>query len=383
MLQTGFCKRFLALSFVLAIAAMSPFATAQVTTTGIHGTVKDTSGAVIPKAVLKLVDTSTGLEKQTVSSEDGSFVFANLQAGGYTLSASAAGFQTAVYNKVTVDTGRITDQAIDMKVGSASETVEVAATAVQLATTTNEVGTPISNNRIMNVPLAGRETLSFALLMPGVGSAGSDRNSTFNGLPNASMDITVDGMNNNSQRWKSGGTSLYEFPPSRLDAIEQVTVSTTGLGADAGGQGAMQIRMTTKRGTDQYHFKVLQQLINEDLNANTYFNSLQHIVRPKTRQNNEVGSFGGPLLPFVPYLHHKLFFFAYFEAQPQPASQTNTTNLLTAASQNGDFTYNGTDGKQRTVNLLTAAGVAGYTSTIDPTIAGIFAKINATQVHAI
>ena len=52
--------------------------------------------------------------------------------------------------------------------------------------------------------------------------------------------------------------------------MEQVTVSTTGLGADAGGQGAMQIRMTTKRGTDQYHFKVLEQLTNEDFNADSY-----------------------------------------------------------------------------------------------------------------
>ena len=61
-----------------------------------------------------------------------------------------------------------------------------------------------------------------------------DRNSTFNGVPNASMNITVDGMNNNSQRFKSGGTSFFEFAPSRIVAVEEVTVSTTGLGADAG-----------------------------------------------------------------------------------------------------------------------------------------------------
>lgn len=384
MLQAGRSKCLLTFSLVLAVALVSTVANAQITTTGIHGIVTDSSGAVIPKASLKLVDTATGLEKQTVSGEDGSFVFANLQAGTYTLSASAAGFQNAVCSKVLVDAGRITDQPVDMKVGSTTETVEVSASTVALATTTNEVGTTISNNSVMNVPLAGRETLNFALLMPGVGNTqGNDRYSTFNGLPNASMDITVDGMNNNSQRWKSGGTSFYEFAPSRIDAIEQVTVSTTGLGSDAGGQGAMQIRMTTKRGSDQYHFKVLEQLTNEDLNANSYFNTLQHIARPKRRQNNEVGLISGPLVPFVPYLRHKLFFFAYFEAQPQPGSQTNTTNLLTDASLGGNFTYNGTDGTQRTVNLLAAAGAAGYTSTLDPTVAGIFAKINASKVNAI
>ncbi len=66
-------------------------------------------------------------------------------------------------------------------------------------------------------------------------------------------------MNNNSQRFKSGGTSFFAFAPARIDAIEEVSVSTTGLGADAGGEGAMQIRMTTKRGSEQYHGKVLYQ----------------------------------------------------------------------------------------------------------------------------
>src|SRR6185437_1063274 len=123
--------------------------------------------------------------------------------------------------------GRTTDVTVQMNVGSATETVEVSATGVQLETTSNEVGKTIDNKSILDVPLPGRETLNFALLIPGVGNTqNNDRYSTFNGLPNASMDITVDGMNNNSQRWKSGGTSFFEFGPSRIDAMEQVTVST-------------------------------------------------------------------------------------------------------------------------------------------------------------
>src|SRR6185312_3300238 len=209
---------------------LAPLVVAQVTTTGIRGIVRDPSGAAIPNADLKLKDTSTGIEKQTVSTAEGAFAFANLQSGTYDLTATASGFQVAVYNQVVVDTGRTTDLSVDMKVGGANQTVEVSGSATQLATTTNEVGKTIDNNSIMNVPLPGRETLNFALLMPGVGNAqGNDRYSTFNGLPNASMDITVDGMYNGSQRWKSGGTSFYEFGPSRLDAMEQVTVSTTGL----------------------------------------------------------------------------------------------------------------------------------------------------------
>ncbi len=373
------------LAIATAFSAMALTSFAQITTTGIHGIVRDPSGAVVPTAGIRLRDLGTGIEQATASSADGNFAFANLQAATYRLTANAAGFQTAVYDNVTVDSGRITDIAVDMKIGSATETVQVSASAVQLETTSNEVGTTITTNLIQNLPYNGREALSFALLMAGNSNANdsSGRNGTFNGLPNASLNISVDGMNNNSQRFKSGGTSFFQFAPSRIDAVEQVTISTTGLGADAGGEGAMNIRMTTKRGTDQFHGKVIEQFFNEDLNANSFFNNLRGIPRNRTRQNDIAGAIGGPLAPFVPYLKHRLFFFAYFEGIPQPASQTSTATVLMPSAQAGTFTYNGTDGQLHNVNLLQAAGALGFTSTIDPTIKGILDTITGLQKSAI
>ena len=367
--------------FALALLATAPFGFSQVTTTGIHGVVRDPSGATIPNAGLKLRDTATGIEKSTTANAEGTFVFVNLVAGTYSLTASAPGFQNAKLDSIVVDTGRTTDIAVAMNVGSTTETVEVSATAAQLETTTNEVGTTISNKSIRDLPYASRDTLQFALLMAGNATANdpTGRNSTYNGLPNASMNITVDGMNNNSQRFKSGGTSFYSFAPARIDAMDEMTVSTTGMGADASGEGAMTIRMTTKRGTDQYHFEVGEQFANEDLNANTFFKNLRGQAISKTRQNNPFGSFSGPLLPFVPKLKHKLFFFAYFEAQPQPTSVTENTAVLTPDAQAGNFTYLGTDGAQHTVNLLTAAQAAGLPGTVDPTIGGILSAINGSQ----
>src|SRR5579872_4406264 len=135
------------LAYTLAATAFG-----QITTTGIHGIVRDPSGAVIPNANIKLRDLGTNIEQSTVSSAEGNFAFANLQAATYKLTASATGFQTAVYDSVTVDTGRITDIAVEMKVGAATETVEVSASAVQLETTSNEVGTTITTNLIQNLP---------------------------------------------------------------------------------------------------------------------------------------------------------------------------------------------------------------------------------------
>src|SRR5215475_14229651 len=374
-------------AFVIAavVAALSVAGLAQITTTGIRGIVRDQSGGVISNATIKLVDNSTGVERATVSSSDGGFLFPNLQFGSYKLTVTASGFQTMVIAAITVESGRTTVVSVDMKVGAAAETVQVAATAEQLNTTTTEVGGTISNKLVQSLPFAGRDGLGFAGLIAGNARSNNQRNSTYNGLPNASLNITLDGMNNNSQRFKSGGTSFFAFAPARIDAIEEVSVSTTGLGSDAGGEGAMQIRMTTKRGTDQYHGQVLYQGINEALNANTFFRNMQGLPRNKSRQHNPLGSIGGPLLPFVKGLKNRLFFFAYYEAQPQPTTQTLTTPVLTDAAQLGFFTYLGTDGVKRTVNLLKVAGNAkpvAFTSTVDPTIAGILSKINASKSGA-
>ncbi len=368
--------------YAAVIAAMAITGMAQITTTGIRGIVRDPNGAVIPNATIKVTDNTTGIERTTVSSSDGGFLFPNVQFGSYKLTAAAAGFQTTVIASITVASGRTTDVSVDMQVGTTTETVLVTGSTEQLNTTTTEVGGTINNRLVQNLPYAGRDGLNFAVLIAGNMRSTSDRNSTFNGLPNGSLNITLDGMNNNSQRFKSGGTSFFAFAPARIDAIEEVSVSTTGLGADAGGEGAMQIRLTSKRGSDQYHGKALYQGQNEALNANGFFRNLQGLPRNIVRNHNVVASLGGPLFPFKSPLKGKLFFFLYYEIQPQPSTQTLSTSVLTAAAQEGNYTYVGTDGVRRTVNLLQVAGARGFTSTVDPTIGGILSKINASQSRA-
>ena len=158
------------LSRSLALAAVFALASAlmaQVTSTGIHGIVRDPSGAVVPNASVKATDTGTGIEKTTTTAQDGGFVFPNLQAATYKITVSAAGFQTAVLDTVVVDAGRITDVPVQLAVGTATQTVEVGAAAPQLETTSSEVGTTINNNSIQNLPYASRDVLMFSTLMAG------------------------------------------------------------------------------------------------------------------------------------------------------------------------------------------------------------------------
>ncbi|MGH9722341.1 MAG: hypothetical protein ACRD8O_19190, partial [Bryobacteraceae bacterium] len=224
---------------------------------------------------------------------------------------------------------------------------------------------------------SGRDTLQFAVLMAGAQTPTSNtRNSTFNGLPNASLNISIDGINNNSQRFKTGGTSFFAFAPLRLDAIEEVSVASAGLGADAASGGAMTMRFVTRRGTNQLRGRLFHQFENDALNANAFFNNAREQARPKVRRNDFGGNLGGPIP--LPFTQKKLYFFVNFEAAPRPATNVRSVAIFTQEAQSGIFKYNATDGSVRSVNLLQLAGAGGFSTTADPTVRGIFNVINGT-----
>src|SRR5580658_8196366 len=108
----GHTSFFRPLILAVAAAALAPAGFAQLTNTGIHGSVKDPSGAMVPNAGLTLKDTGTGLEKRTTSAKDGGFVFPDVVAGTYAITAAASGFDTQIMENVVVDAGRTTDVAI-------------------------------------------------------------------------------------------------------------------------------------------------------------------------------------------------------------------------------------------------------------------------------
>lgn len=358
-----------AVLFALLIAAA---AWGQKTTGEIRGTVQDPANAVVPKASVSAKDTSTGLAHNTVSLADGSFVVPNLLPGTYDVTVTAPGFQTSVFDRVVVETGRTLDMPVKLAVGTVTQTVEVASAAASLETTSNQVATTVRNDYIRELPIDGRDVLQFSSLTAGY-TAG-----TFNGLFQGAINISLDGTNVNDTRYKStnGDASLVAL---RLDAIEEVTVSTSGLEANAAAGGAMTMQFTTRRGTSQYHGSVFEEVRNDFFNANDFFNNMKGIRKPQQRLNDFGGSLGGPLkIPFVPYFKNKLFFFVNYEDAPVPGATNKTATTLLPGAQSGLYTYLGTDGNQHSVNVLTLAGAAGYQSTIDPTVQAALNTINGT-----
>src|SRR5215469_9125807 len=349
-------KRATLLSFVLAASA----GWAQKTTGEIKGTVLDPGNAVVPKASVAAKDTATGHLFETLSGGDGAYLVPNLLPGKYSVTVTATGFGKLVVDGIVVETGRPTEVPLKLEVGTINQTVEVSSSAVALDTTTNQVATTVRNDYIKDLPLAGRDVFQFSSLSAGFTPGPSTEPGTFNGLFQGALNVTLDGTNVNDNRYKStnGYASLV---PLRLDAIEEVTVTTTGLQSDAAAGGAMTLQFMTRRGTSQYHGSVFEEVRNDFFNANDFFLNLQGL--PKTRQklNDAGGSLGGPLkIPGVPYFRNKLFFFLNYEDAPVPGATTKTATMLTLAAQNGNYTYLGTDGNSHTVNVLTLAGEAGY-----------------------
>lgn len=367
--------------FLLLLAllcAVSPRVHAQAITAGtLSGTVTDPSGAVIPGATLTLTRPSINYSRTVTANNSGEFNFAELQPGQYTLKADAKGFAAVEYHDVIVQTGRPLNLGVKMTIGSSTQTVEVSSASEVLETTTNTLSTTINPDAVQDLPLAGRDVLPFAGLVAGAQSGGDQRFTTYNAMPNASINITVDGMNDNFQRYRTSTTGFFDAAPLRLGAIDEVTVSTDDLTADAGAEGAATLRFEIKRGTNQFHGNAFWQTQNSAFNANTYTNNAQGVPITPYHISDFGGSLGGPIW------RNKVFFFGNYEQEYVPGNQTGYADVLSPAAQAGNISYTGTDGNVHTVNVLNVAAANGFPGTVNAAIANQFSQINPSVGKAI
>lgn len=376
-------NRLLVLFAAVLLFVVPRMAWGQAVTEGqLQGTVFDPSGAIIPGATLTLKQASTGFHATVTANSSGIYLFADVLPGTYTLTASAKGFATKVYNAVFVAAGQTANVKVQLQIGSSTQTVTVSAASQVLETTENTLSTNVSTESIQNLPIAGRDALPFAQLVPAAQTGGSQRFTTFNSMPNGVINISVDGTNNNFQRFRTSTTAFFEAAGLRLGAIQEVSVSTDNLTAQAGGAtGAVNIEFTTKRGTNRFHGSASWQAFNSAFNANTFQNDaylaagLTDLGRKQPFHTNDFGAnIGGPILK------NKLFFFFNFEWQNRPSTNINTEALLTPAAQAGNFTYTRADnGQQQTVNLYNIAAHAPggpFPSSVNSNIQGILSAVN-------
>lgn len=389
-------KRNLSGLAVLLLIALYQLTVQAQTTGSIAGTIIDTNGAVVPNATIT-VKGEGGQEFTATTSSNGTYNIPAVQNGFYTVTITATGFKTSVVSNVKVNVGTPVTVDTALEVGAVGETVEITSGGEVLQTQTATVGANIQGRQIIETPQASRDALDLVALLPGTNSVGAPRRSSINGLPKAALSITIDGVDVQDNLLRSSD-GFFTYVRPRVDAIEEVTVSTATGGADTSGDGAVQIKFVTRRGTNNYSGGAFWQHRNTALNTAYWYNNRDLKPLPgddKAPRNkiilNQYGArLGGPI-PFlgfgegVPIFNSgkdKRFFFVNYEEFRLPESQSRTRTVLTTQAQAGVFSYLVGGQVATPVDLFSIARNNGQIATVDPTIATVLGRIRSSLATA-
>jgi hypothetical protein len=330
----------LVLSLFLLTTGMLQLGWAQEVTASITGTVTDPSGAAVPGATVTATSQERGQSYTAETNDSGLYRIAQLPVGTYDLKVEKSGFAVATRPAFVLTLNQVARVDVAMKVGQASETVEVTGAAPVMKTDTTQVDTIINAATNDNLPLASRNYVQLTLLAPGAVSTDpssfNNGNNTggyggrplINGNREQANNFLLDGMDNNQV-----SDNLLGYTPAP-DAIQEFNLITNNAPAEFGNFEGGIVNATIKSGTNAYHGDVWEFFRNDVLNANSWQNNLAYPALPKNkiRWNMFGGTLGGPILK------NKLFFFADFQDQRFDIPQSSTAfSVFTTAERAGDF----------------------------------------------
>jgi Carboxypeptidase regulatory-like domain len=355
------------LLLLLAIGLCPPCIAQQVTAS-LSGSIKDTSGAVVPQAALTATDESTGVPFRTVSDSSGNYIFPSLAPANYTITAEKQGFRTTVISGVTLTVYQKATVNIVLRVGSVTQQVSVKGAAPLVSTTNASIGTVINQQQIVDLPLNLRRTSGLALLVPGVSNTtgislasangnGSGFNTTSFSAAGATSDsnlVLVDGMLDRALN--NGGFALDLAP----EMVKEFNIQNNVYDASYGITAGAVMNMVTPSGTNQFHGSAWEYLRNgQALDARNFFALNQ--TNPATGQeipNSAVPEYIRNQFGFAaggPIRKDKTFFFLSYEGLRLIQGETGIAFVPTTAEKNGDFASLLTG---QTMNLCGAGGPA-------------------------
>ena len=357
--SSSFCRvRDLFLRIAVLTVVMHAPVFAQIDTGAIVGSVLDPSGAAVPKATITVTNTATHEVLTTVSNSSGQYQITGLRVGEYTVKATAPGFSTQIENHILIDVQSRPSIDFNLKLGDASQTVQVEATSPLLNTQTADVGGVVQQQQIRDLPLNGRRYSDLALLEAGiqkdptVSNAAPDRFSS-NGNLETQNYFSLDGIENNSgsTNLQEGSVQTVQPPP---DALSEFRVQTRTYSAEFGTSAGAVINASIKSGTDSFHGDAWEFVRNNKFDSNTFLNNAGGVPRGHFSQNQFGGTIGGPIIK------HKTFFFG--DAQDLRSSKATTilSTVPTPLMKTGNFT--------ELKPTLAAPGVAGQSGCISGNI---------------
>ena len=356
----------------LALAGQPGFAQGGSPLTGL---VTDGSGGVLPGADITVKNNATGETYAAVTNGEGAFTIPALVNGSYAVTVSLMGFKTAILSSVTVNAATPASVRVALDVGTLTETVVVQAESSAIVQSQSPgVTSTMDVNQISNLPLTSRSALDFVINLAGVNTPGGSRDSTVNGLPQGSINITIDGMSVQDNQLKTTDGFFARVSP-RLDAVEEVTVSMAAQGSEATGTGAVQVRFITRSGTNTFLGSSYYYLRHYRFNANSWFNNRDGLPKAQNITHQPGTRMGGPIV--IPRLfdgRSKAFFFFNYEEQRTPGQLSRNRTILHPLAQAGTFRYLAS-GQTREVNLLALAVANGHLGSLDPTVSRILGEI--------
>jgi Carboxypeptidase regulatory-like domain/TonB dependent receptor/TonB-dependent Receptor Plug Domain len=314
--SVGWLRKFgyLALTCFVFMLAASQFAFAQVDEGSITGTVQDATGAVVAGAQVTLVNTDQGITLQTRTSGSGAYAFTPVRVGHYKISATAKGFAKTTQENLVVNVAQTLLVNIQLKLGAATETVEVSTAPPLMQTEEASVGQVVGEEQVNDLPLNGRNFTFLAQLGAGMqtpqadtrGNAASGAFSA-NGLRPAQNNYLLDGIDNNSNAVDFlNGTNFAVLPP--VDAVEEFKVQTADFSAELGRSAGAVMNVSIKSGTNSIHGAAWEFFRNRVLDASDWFEDFNGIPKAAFQQNQFGASIGGP------FKKNKLFFFGDYES---------------------------------------------------------------------
>ncbi|MCL5743164.1 MAG: carboxypeptidase regulatory-like domain-containing protein, partial [Acidobacteria bacterium] len=305
--------------------------TAQLT-----GRITDSSEAVVPSVDVVVTNISTGLARTTKSNAVGYYTMPLLPRGSYRVAVRSTGFKPIERSGITLDEGQALRLDFVMEVGAVTENIEISGTPTLIETTTNAVSTVIPNQRLLDMPMRGRNFFSLVDLVPGVrglgdysdipvAAWGSAQAAIGGGTPGGN-NLMVDGIA--AEGVASGAFNVF----LSLDAIEEFRIITRNASAEYGRTGGGVINVVSKSGTNDYHGSVYEFLRNRVFNANGFFsNRVGRDDRPAQQFNQYGAAVGGRVI------RDKTFFYFNFEQVRRRSQSRVFRTVPTLLQREGDF----------------------------------------------
>jgi hypothetical protein len=292
----------------------------------ITGTIKDPSGAVVPKARVVVINEETNAARNAETNESGDYTVTLLPTGRYRVAVECAGFRRSVLRGVIVDVDQTVRVDFALRVGAITEEVRVTETPPIVQTDTSTLGQVVNEHLVQDLPLNQRNFLSFALLVPGgqmptQGSENSTQGGSLNvnGARDQSNNFLLDGVDNDDPY-----LNQYVALPS-IDAIQEFKVQSGNYSAEFGRAGGAQVNVVLKSGTNAFHGGLFEFVRNRTMDAKNYFDLPDCTASspigtcapiPRYDRNQFGGTLGGPLRK------NKTFFF--FSDEQLRLRQANT-----------------------------------------------------------